>query len=484
MMSDINRLIIENFQSHKHTVIEFVNGLNVITGPSDQGKSAILRALKWVLYNEPRGMEFIRHGATTARVAVKMSNGYEIIRERSKNKNKYTVISPDGESQSFEGFGNEVPEEVIKAHGIPKVVLDKDQKSSLNIADQLESPFLLSETGAVRAKAIGRMTGVHIIDNALRECMVDIRRESQARDRIRNQLDEIDVEIQTFDYLETVKEKLLTTEKMIKEIKWLIERKELIEKIKNRYADTVSELDRIRDILMNLDNIEPCEAVVSKCNDLYQKLSSVIRLKQSFQKTESSIRESAEVLENTVSLDKVGELLSELEDRNTRKNILKNLAVSMGELERELAKCHRMMDLTKDADSVDALMKESSLKIQRMLQLRELKEKLSSIGRDIQKGHMYLSSMENIDQVEQYVSKIEKDISALERLSETKRNYDSISNFISDGVKYLEDNRKQTDQLIEKYLGHLKKLGRCPLCGSKIGDQQIRDIVKHYEEVR
>ena len=54
-MTNIKKIIIDNFQSHEHTEIEFGPGLNVIVGPSDYGKSAVVRALRWVLYNEPRG---------------------------------------------------------------------------------------------------------------------------------------------------------------------------------------------------------------------------------------------------------------------------------------------------------------------------------------------------------------------------------------------------------------------------------------------
>ncbi|HAA42512.1 MAG TPA: chromosome segregation protein SMC, partial [Ruminiclostridium sp.] len=82
-MIRIEEIIIENFQSHKNTKITFKDGLNVIIGASDHGKSAIIRAIKWVLYNEPRGSDYIRQGANYARVTLKMSNGYTIIRERS-----------------------------------------------------------------------------------------------------------------------------------------------------------------------------------------------------------------------------------------------------------------------------------------------------------------------------------------------------------------------------------------------------------------
>ena len=48
----LKRVRLENFQSHKNSIIDFDRGLNVIVGPSDSGKSAIIRAIKWALYNE------------------------------------------------------------------------------------------------------------------------------------------------------------------------------------------------------------------------------------------------------------------------------------------------------------------------------------------------------------------------------------------------------------------------------------------------
>lgn len=61
-MITIKKVIIENFQSHKYSVIDFNEGLNAIVGPTDSGKTAVFRSLKWVLYNEPQGDYFIREG--------------------------------------------------------------------------------------------------------------------------------------------------------------------------------------------------------------------------------------------------------------------------------------------------------------------------------------------------------------------------------------------------------------------------------------
>ena len=51
----LKSLKIRNFESHRNTQLNFHPGVNVIVGESDQGKTAILRALEWVLFNRPLG---------------------------------------------------------------------------------------------------------------------------------------------------------------------------------------------------------------------------------------------------------------------------------------------------------------------------------------------------------------------------------------------------------------------------------------------
>ena len=53
-----------NFQSHKDSFIEFSPNDTVLIGTSNSGKTAVLRALDWILKNRPLGTSFIRHGAS------------------------------------------------------------------------------------------------------------------------------------------------------------------------------------------------------------------------------------------------------------------------------------------------------------------------------------------------------------------------------------------------------------------------------------
>src|SRR6185312_5624229 len=95
----IRNLRIENFQSHEVTEMAFDDGLNVIVGASDQGKSAVIRALRWLLFNEPRGSDFMRVGANNSRVTVELADGARVTRERTPSRNRYIVTGTDGVEQ-------------------------------------------------------------------------------------------------------------------------------------------------------------------------------------------------------------------------------------------------------------------------------------------------------------------------------------------------------------------------------------------------
>jgi ATPase involved in DNA repair len=121
----IQRIEIQNFQSHRNTVLEPGPGgqLTVVTGPSDSGKTAILRALRWLLYNVPQGTDFIRVGCTFAKVIVTLADGTEVERFRTPSKNQYAIRHPGAEPQVYEGFGSTVPLEVQETLGVRPITI-------------------------------------------------------------------------------------------------------------------------------------------------------------------------------------------------------------------------------------------------------------------------------------------------------------------------------------------------------------------------
>lgn len=153
------RLHLKNFQSHRDTVINFDPGVNAIAGLSDSGKSAIFRALNWVINNKPAGADFATHGESSVEVELILSSGTKIRRRRTKSDNLFEM---DG--KEYRAFGQDVPEEI---------------RAALNFADvnfhfQMDEPFLLGSgwsPGSI-AQYLNRIARLDSIDNAVS----DIRR--------------------------------------------------------------------------------------------------------------------------------------------------------------------------------------------------------------------------------------------------------------------------------------------------------------------
>lgn len=162
----INSVEIKNFQVHEHKVINFTKGLNTITGESNTGKSAIIRAIIWCLYDKPSGNGFIRTGKKSCSVKVELSNGYIIERKRSRSSSgTYILTKPDGTSTEYKGFSNNVPTDITNAHQMPEVKI-AGNKYRLNISSQLDVPFLVCSSSNEKLATIGALVDADRADEA------------------------------------------------------------------------------------------------------------------------------------------------------------------------------------------------------------------------------------------------------------------------------------------------------------------------------
>ncbi|WP_034429196.1 AAA family ATPase, partial [Caldisalinibacter kiritimatiensis] len=234
-MKYIKKVVIENFQSHKFTEIELDKCLNVIVGPSDQGKSSIIRAIKWVLYNEPTGTFFMREGESKCCVSLYFSDNTGLKRIRTKSKNQYIYVDRNGKESVYEGFGKNVPIDIIESTNIRKLYLDSNKANTINIADQLEGPFLLSEKASIRANAIGRLVGVHIVDKAVSDTLKDIRGLNTQKKRVEDKLSELNKQLEKYKYLDELKYKIDKLDYILKIIKQKKEKKDKLKKLRNNY---------------------------------------------------------------------------------------------------------------------------------------------------------------------------------------------------------------------------------------------------------
>jgi len=81
----LKKLVLENFQVHPKLSLDLDPHITCIIGPSDVGKSAVIRALRWLCQNVPDGAEFIRDGTKQAIVTLQ-ADGKTIIHPRHRKQ--------------------------------------------------------------------------------------------------------------------------------------------------------------------------------------------------------------------------------------------------------------------------------------------------------------------------------------------------------------------------------------------------------------
>jgi exonuclease SbcC len=182
----LKSISISNFQSHRDSTLEFSENVNVILGASDSGKTAILRALRWVAFHKPSGDEMRSHWGGKTQVSVVTD---DCTVTKSKDKEQEYILG----DTHFKAFGTEVPQEI-------KDALNLD---SGNLQLQLDQPFLLSETPGKVAEHFNKIAHLEVIDkatsninSAIRELTSDIKYSEGQETSLKENLEK-------YQYLET-----------------------------------------------------------------------------------------------------------------------------------------------------------------------------------------------------------------------------------------------------------------------------------------
>lgn len=149
----IKALHIQNFQAHRDLKLDLSPGVNFIVGSSDSGKTAIIRALKWLATNRPLGDAFVSwdsKGETMVKVV--MDDETTIAHEPGQ----YGMIA-GSKMQNWSAIGTTVPETVTQALNI----------SELSWQNQLDPPFLLSASPGEVARTLNEVADLDKIDSTL-----------------------------------------------------------------------------------------------------------------------------------------------------------------------------------------------------------------------------------------------------------------------------------------------------------------------------
>ena len=247
----LNRITLRNFQAHQDRTIEF-DQTTTIVGPSDKGKTAIVRALYWLFFNRPARHDFIRRGTTSCSVEVEIDG-----RSIKRSKGKQNVYEIDGEK--LVGFSTRIPDPVQELAKIGEV----------NFQLQHDPYYWIGMTGGQVYQQICKLTGLDRLTSALKHIR---KKKSDCR-----------------SVIAFTKKKLEDQESRLKELEWAESaRKDLdaIQRIQSDLEEKQEELDQLEECINQYRELIRLER---KASEIVGKIDRILRLSTELERKRSEL---------------------------------------------------------------------------------------------------------------------------------------------------------------------------------------------------
>lgn len=473
----LTKITIENFQSHALTEIEPAPGLTVLVGESDQGKSAVIRALKWLFLNQPRGAGFVRAGESNCRVVVKYGDGAQVSRGRIGNDNVYLVSLPGQEPALFRGFGVEVPTEVQEITGISDIDVGGESVVP-NIAGQLEAPFLLGASGPMRASLIGMMARADIFDEALKNTLADVSRVRREKRENDERIAELEEEIGEFDNLPALERAVGEASALLSEIESKSRRKEFLEQ-------ALFEISRLKQEIQDMEKIVAATEMVNTAETLFDLLKVDLdrnnllqTLSRQILEASQALQEATSLLEATSGIGEAGALLETSAQEANKLSKLIDAANVTKEAVETIVGAEAIINATEKIGQATELL----LDLERSKEQRKILINLSVAMKNTQAELENAETMVEIcGGIPESVNLVKECTDVLNKIIALKSLMNQLANFRNEAQaqgQTAERAKATLDKAVKEMKELMISLGQCPVCFSPLDKEAVERAIE------
>ena len=292
----IKSVYIKNFKNHVETFVELDTGINIISGSSHNGKSALLKAMYWCLFNKPDGLGFKRLDSKGAvEVRITFDDGSIVERKRSKTLNEYNITYPNGETKTLKALGRGT---------IPEEVSEVTQMNEINFQTQFSEFFLLHDSGGAIAKQLNAAVGMGEIDKAIKNAASIVKKANKDADRAKDELKEISEELSHIPDLTLIKEKVVA-------LKELEAKESEVKRDKQSLDSLISQYEVVEDQLYSIPSTRSLKRKISEMEGLLDKYRE---LEQNYDALDASVKQLGRIEQSLLSIPKIsGRRITKLE---------------------------------------------------------------------------------------------------------------------------------------------------------------------------
>ncbi len=483
------RLKLLNFKSHQNTTIKFNKGISVIVGENGAGKSTILEAINFALFEQctaKRISDLVRNNADTMSVELQFTSNskeYKVVREMKSDINSSLFAKTSSDSgfilicRGDEEVNNEI-----------RQILDVDSDSFLNAIyiRQGEIADLVDKTPDEKRQLISKLLGIDSLGKAWENLLPFINdyelKRSELEGKLYNSKELKEDYEKKKSELDELKNKGLDLESQIEDVdKSLSEisaskrdmetEKEIYEKLVNNLETEENNLAKLeedkRSVQENLDKIREAEEQIKRLEKYVSKLDVYLDFEKS-----------------VVSIQKLkgdeNQITDKLESISQQKAIIKD---TKEDYDKFLASDEQIAELDSQKLSYE---KDLAAMAQLEKDKKDLLHSIETERNDIEK---FFSKSK--DMLDDYGLSQE----ALDEIDDFSHLQDACDKFLDDTSQKIKDLSeeiiskneeivvfKQNIKACQKPLEELGGIGnKCPICQSDLSSDKKEELIKEYK---
>lgn len=379
----LSSMTLHNFQSHQMTNrLAFAPGMNAIFGPSDQGKSAILRAAKLLYYNEPRGQEaasFIHLGEDALDVTLTMDHGAELSRYRPKTGTGEYRVQVDGEEETFQGFGNRIPPPISEHTGHFPVTVAPGLERRLLVADQHEGLFFLGESGPARAAMIGKLSGTDTADLAVRAIGSDLLALGRDEKKHIEQCVSLEEQLTAFADLDNEEERLQAATDRLQAVRDQQQHLERLQALQKQHEEAQEQYDVSYSALRTLPDVDAVQTTLQQLQDPLRQYAALRTVFQRYERDTHNVSQYEAELAELPCIDSIAARVEALQPQLSLHERLVGLHKRFRSHRRDLATLKLQLRSDGDMEQLETLFDSLQHQMAQREQHRQLRERQTRV---------------------------------------------------------------------------------------------------------
>ncbi len=321
-----------------------------------------------------------------------------------------------------------MPLEIQEATGVKPVTIG-DQEFNLNLAEQLDGPFLgKSMSAGARAKVLGKLAGTEEIDYAQKQLNTDLYRRRQEEKSLAAEITGLEEQIKQFDYLPALAKKIARLEKLVMQINADMERREKLVCTGKKLRQTDEQILEAGAIISRWQGLEQAEVAYSVTENAVLRQQKVVKLKDGLGRVGTAVNSVKDVIARLVGIEQAEEVLFAAKKKTERRKVLLTAGEKLKQTDSDI-----------------------------------------ELAADIRRYRLGVNGAENM------LGKTRTAAVQKEKITVLAGKLDKVNKLIQQSKNAVIIWENRTVELGNAYQNQLVMLGICPLCGQTI--QKIKETV-------